>query len=1114
MNKYIIPYPGLRPFTEEEAIFFKGRDLHIRQIITQLQERKIVIVTGASGDGKSSLIYAGVIPNARAGFFKATFNSWIIADFRPERSPLHNLSASLAQGLELETEQVYDELQFGFSSLVNVYKQSKYYVDFNSDEWKKASEQERKQLRSSAANLMIIADQFEEFFTNPENFAAGKPSIEAYTTVNLLLETARIAIRDNLPIYIIFTMRSDFISDCVAFKGLPEFIGFSQFFVPRLKRNELRQVIEEPARLAGGSVSNRLTEVLINDLREGHDQLPVLQHTLNRLWRTANNGQEELDLLHLAKIGGLHPEFLDQNDRQEFDNWFNTLPEKQRVYFENPSLNNVLNLHANTLYDSAFDYFQKNVPWAEKAITASDAQLIIKTSFIGLTRIDDGRAVRNRMNIRELTNLIDDQKISYEHVNGVINIFREPESTFIRPFINPDDVDTQYVSPDTVLDITHEALIRNWELLKKWEKEEEDNFNDFQEFRVQLRRWLDSGKKDDYLLPLGPLSYFETWYERCHPNKYWLAKNDKTETDNNRKLARAEQLERDIREFLQRSREHIVALERRKRRFRRIIGIIALIIILMLSGLVTWAMREKKNAETQRQIAEHQKEMAEHQREIAEVQKNKAIAANKVAEQQKQRAELEALRALKQKKKADSLLQVALKLKVIAEEQSQRARMEALRAIAEKQKADSLRLLAEEQKQKAIVASKKANRLSILSLAQSLAYKATSNYKDPQVNLLLAYYAYALTRDYGGDTNSPEIYKGLYAAFQKLNEPYVMDLSKGDIKGFYPIDDENIYFINDEAKVFHYNLKTGKVKQVSFRGHVNRLTGVYSLWWDEPGNVFIKDGQFNIWRYDLINKRLTIIESTPSETRVYASMTLDGRVVVFGNNGSVVYYTIDQGHRAKLSEKVKIKFLHYGTGPRRFKRHIYKVVANVTKDIFYLMTNDGLVLKYDAVAKRDTVIYNLKLDKLETVSSAAVSSDNKYLVIGNGMGTVYILDLQKDKMNTEFSITSSNVKQVLFDYDNSRLTVMCPDNFLNIYKFGEFTKRPISFSPIGDKMIEVVDFGTKILGITKNKLFWVYPNAQSYADVILKHITRNFTQREWNMFMRNLIPKYDIVKQN
>ncbi len=186
----------------------------------------------------------------------------------------------------------------------------------------------------------------------------------------------------------------------------------------------------------------------------------------------------------------------------------------------------------------------------------------------------------------------------------------------------------------------------------------------------------------------------------------------------------------------------------------------------------------------------------------------------------------------------------------------------------------------------------------------------------------------------------------------------------------------------------------------------------------------------------------------------------------------------------------------------------------MTKDIFYLITNDGLVLKYDAVAKRDTVIYNLKLDKLETVSSAAVSSDNKYLVIGNGMGTVYILDLQKDKMNTEFSITSSNVKQVLFDYDNSRLTVMCPDNFLNIYKFGEFTKRPISFSPIGDKMIEVVDFGTKILGITKNKLFWVYPNAQSYADVILKHITRNFTQREWNMFMRNLIPKYDIVKQN
>lgn len=67
----ICPYTGLRSFTEEESLYFKGRDEQVDQVTRQLEERKFLMLTGASGEGKSSLIYAGVIPNARAGFFKA-----------------------------------------------------------------------------------------------------------------------------------------------------------------------------------------------------------------------------------------------------------------------------------------------------------------------------------------------------------------------------------------------------------------------------------------------------------------------------------------------------------------------------------------------------------------------------------------------------------------------------------------------------------------------------------------------------------------------------------------------------------------------------------------------------------------------------------------------------------------------------------------------------------------------------------------------------------------------------------------------------------------------------------------------------------------------------------
>ena len=93
----ICPYTGLRSFTEEESLYFKGRDLQVDQITALLEQNKFLMVTGASGEGKSSLIYAGLIPNARAGFFKAKYTNWVVADFRPERSPVNNMAEALAE---------------------------------------------------------------------------------------------------------------------------------------------------------------------------------------------------------------------------------------------------------------------------------------------------------------------------------------------------------------------------------------------------------------------------------------------------------------------------------------------------------------------------------------------------------------------------------------------------------------------------------------------------------------------------------------------------------------------------------------------------------------------------------------------------------------------------------------------------------------------------------------------------------------------------------------------------------------------------------------------------------------------------------------------------------
>ena len=229
----ICPYTGLRSFTEEESLYFKGRDVQIDQVARLLEQNKFLMLTGASGEGKSSLIYAGLIPNARAGFFKAKYTNWVVTDFRPERSPVKNMATAVAGTFGVHPATIETELGRGFSSLIDLYINSSFYIDESDAVWKGLNDAERKNKTRSAANLLIIVDQFEEFFTNPENYLNESPSQDSQIVVNLALETARIALQRNLPVYVVCTMRSDYIGQCSAFRGLPEYIGFSQFFVDR-----------------------------------------------------------------------------------------------------------------------------------------------------------------------------------------------------------------------------------------------------------------------------------------------------------------------------------------------------------------------------------------------------------------------------------------------------------------------------------------------------------------------------------------------------------------------------------------------------------------------------------------------------------------------------------------------------------------------------------------------------------------------------------------------------------------------------------------------------------------------------------------------------------------
>ncbi len=282
------PYPGLRPFKEEESEYFFGREEHIEGLLAKLSKNRFLAAVGPSGCGKSSLVYAGMIPALKMGFMPGAGENWRVAALRPGASPMRNLAESLHRAVALpdapgpgdpadDTAVAFlsAALRRGPSRLAETFREARLPDDFR---------------------LLVLVDQFEEIF----RFRDQTDADEADAFVELLLAPERAA---EGRIYVALTMRSDFLGDCAVFRGLPEAMNDSQFLTPRLTREQRRAAIAGPAGVQGAVIEPALVNRMLNEMGDDPDQLPLMQHCLMRMWTLADGGP--LTTEHYEKAGGL-----------------------------------------------------------------------------------------------------------------------------------------------------------------------------------------------------------------------------------------------------------------------------------------------------------------------------------------------------------------------------------------------------------------------------------------------------------------------------------------------------------------------------------------------------------------------------------------------------------------------------------------------------------------------------------------------------------------------------------------------------------------------------------------------------------------------------------------
>ena len=231
-----------------------------------------------------------------------------MAQFRPGNDPIGAMARALAQdgvlfrehaaaGLTL-AEIIETTLRMSKLGLIDICEQA---------------------ALGEGVNLLVVVDQFEELFRYRQLAAAGAGaansiSEDAAAFVNLLLEVKE---RATCQIFVVLTMRSDFLGDCTQFPGLAEAINAGQYLVPRMTRDERRAAIEGPVRVGGAEIAPVLLTRLVNDVGDNPDQLSILQHALNRTWARwqSEGGKGPLDLAHYEAIGTM-AHALDQHAEQ------------------------------------------------------------------------------------------------------------------------------------------------------------------------------------------------------------------------------------------------------------------------------------------------------------------------------------------------------------------------------------------------------------------------------------------------------------------------------------------------------------------------------------------------------------------------------------------------------------------------------------------------------------------------------------------------------------------------------------------------------------------------------------------------------------------------------
>jgi len=273
------PYRGLETFRREDAEWFYGREALTEEVVRLVHGRGPddlpLMVVGASGSGKSSLLRAGVIPVLEAGPAAPGAPGWRCELFVPGAHPLRRLALRLGSLTGADGEDLLARLADDPGSVVEA-------------------------IVGAGDRLLLVVDQFEEVFTQCPD------QNERRVFITALCAAAG-------PATVVIGLRADFYPQAARYPALVPALQHAQVVVGPMTEPELRRAIVQPARRAAIDLDAGLVELILRDLAPygteaagaAHEAgtLPLLSHALLATWRRGQ--RQRLTVSDYQLTGGI-----------------------------------------------------------------------------------------------------------------------------------------------------------------------------------------------------------------------------------------------------------------------------------------------------------------------------------------------------------------------------------------------------------------------------------------------------------------------------------------------------------------------------------------------------------------------------------------------------------------------------------------------------------------------------------------------------------------------------------------------------------------------------------------------------------------------------------------